>query len=138
MVVIPSPWSWPTLFILGWLAWRFGKTLQRHKIPLIEQIARVSNPQLTPGLCRYTRFLTALWCVYFLLVLFTFFVTDKYPLLRSMLAGTGSALLFLIEYWLRPHLFKGIPFPDLPTQIADTWRIWNAKTPATLSDQPNP
>ncbi|WJJ92888.1 hypothetical protein [Neopusillimonas aromaticivorans] len=138
MVVIPSPWSWPTLCILGWLAWRFGKTLQHQKIPLIEQIARVSTPQLTPGLCRYTRFLTALWCAYFLLLLISFFVTDQHTLLRSMFAGAGSALLFLIEYWLRPHLFKGIAFPDLPTQIADTWRIWNAKTAITLSDPPEP
>ena len=137
-MVMPSPWSWPTLCILGWLAWRFGKTLQRSNTPLIEQIARASTPQLTTGLCRYTRFLTALWCIYFLVAISAFFISTHHPLLRGLLIGSGSIMLFLIEYWLRPYLFKGITFPGLRTQIVDTWQVWNKMTAANALGQPDP
>ena len=34
---------------------------------MIERIARVGNPALPPALCRYTRRLTAVWCIYFVI-----------------------------------------------------------------------
>lgn len=137
MIALPSPWSWPTLLVLGWLAWRFGKTLRYRETPLIEQIARVSTPGLTPELIRYARLLTTIWSFYFLIAFSTFFVAAYPPLPHGVLVSVGSICLFLLEFWIRPHLFKGVTFPDLPTQIADTWRVWNKKTTATPTGKPD-
>ena len=53
------------MLVLLWLAVFFGRTLRAGAVPLIERVARVGKPDLSPALCRYTRGLTALWTVYF-------------------------------------------------------------------------
>jgi uncharacterized membrane protein len=50
---------------LLWLAFFFGRTLRAGDMPLIERVARIGKPDLSAALCRYTRRLTALWCIYF-------------------------------------------------------------------------
>jgi uncharacterized membrane protein len=92
--------------------------------PLIEQIARVSEPAMTPPMCRYTRLLTAIWCGYFVVA----------SLISASLGGAisgmglwvllGSALLFAGEHQLRPRLFPGQAFPGLLQQVRDTWSVW--------------
>ena len=48
------------VLVLLWLAVFFGRSLRAGVVPLIERIARVGKPDLSPALCRYTRRLTAL------------------------------------------------------------------------------
>ena len=113
----------PTLVLL-WLAFLFGRTLQRSEVPLIERIARLGKPVLSAALCRYTRALTALWCLYFVIAA-----------LLPLAAGTGfgtasvgvasiSALLFVGEYWARIFVFfRREPFPGLLQQARDSVRV---------------
>lgn len=96
-------------------------------MPLIEQIARLRISELPLSLCRYTRFLTALWCVYFLSAIVLILTSAQQLGIFSLAVGIGSVTLFFAEFWLRPHLFKGMTFPNLPDQIRDTWQVWNRK-----------
>jgi uncharacterized membrane protein len=110
--------------MLGWLAVFFGRTLRPGQTPLIERIARVSDPAMTPPLRRYTRRLTAIWCVYFVIAaLISVSLGDVFPG-TGVLVLLGSAMLFVGEHRLRPHLFPGQAFPGLLQQVRDTWSVW--------------
>ena len=125
--------------MLGWLAVFFGRTLRAGQTPLIERIARVSDPALSPPLCRYTRRLTALWCGYFVVAaLLSVSLGDVVPV-AGVLVWLGSALLFVGEHRLRPRLFPGQAFPGLVQQVRDTWSVWHprqADARLTLSCRP--
>jgi len=113
--------------VLLWLAVFFGRTLRRGATPLIERIARQSNPALPAALCRYTRRLTALWCAYFLAAaLLTAVVNAAYAQL-SLAVWSGTVLLFVGERWVRPWLFPGEVFPGLLQQLRDTWGVWRTR-----------
>jgi uncharacterized membrane protein len=110
--------------VLGWLAYFFGRTLLPGRVPLIERIARVREPDLPPSLRRYTRRLTAVWCAYFLLAALLVF-TAALPLWwTSALAWTGAAILFIGEHRIRPRLFPNRSFPRLAEQLRDTVSVW--------------
>ena len=113
--------------MLGWLAFFFGRTLAPGQVPLIEQVARLSEPQMTPALCRYTRLLTALWCAYFVLAALLSVAVAVAGLAgtTSALVWLGTAVLFAGERWLRPRFFPGHTFPGLAQQLRDTWRVWH-------------
>jgi uncharacterized membrane protein len=120
-------WRAASFLMLGWLAVFFGRTLAPGQTPLIEQIARVSDPAMTAPLRRYTRQLTMLWCGYFVTAaLISFFLGDAIPRTGVMVL-LGSAMLFVGEHLLRPHLFPGQIFPGLLQQIRDTWSVWHPR-----------
>ncbi|OHV10554.1 hypothetical protein [Kushneria phosphatilytica] len=56
--------AWPVLINLG-LAGLFAASLRPGSMPLIERIARRSEPELPASGVRYTRRVTALWCGFF-------------------------------------------------------------------------
>ena len=118
-------WHALTAAALAWLGIFFGRTLAPGKMPMIERIARVSEPQLKPVLVRYTRRLTLAWCVYFfagaLLTLALYSV--RFPL--GLCFALGSAAFFVGEHSLRPHLFPGERFPGLVQQVRDTLKAWH-------------
>lgn len=117
-------WRALSALILGWLAYFFGRTLRRGQVPLIERIARVSDPELPPALCRYTRRLTALWTIYFVAA-GLLSIGVRLPFWwTGVLVWLGAISLFVGEHRLRPHLFPGRSFPSLAQQIHDTARIW--------------
>jgi uncharacterized membrane protein len=128
-----------TPVVLLWLAWFFGRTLRRGDTPLIERIARRSTPDMTPGLCRYTRGLTALWCVYFVAAAAITALSQVADLRAygrtSLVVWGGTVLLFVGERWLRPLLFPKQAFPGLLQQLRDTWSIWR---PARRSESDPP
>ena len=110
--------------VLLWLAYFFGRTLRAGATPLIERIARHSNPALPPPLCRYTRRLTALWCAYFVIAAaMTAAASIAYGPV-SLAVWTGTIVLFVGERLIRPKLFPGQVFPGLAQQLRDTWSIW--------------
>jgi len=114
--------------VLLWLAYFFGRTLRRGATPLIEQIARRGKPAMSDALCRYTRWLTGLWCAYFVVAaLVTAFnnVAGVHAYARaSLVVWGGTVLLFVGERWIRPLIFRGESFPGLIQQVRDTWSIW--------------
>jgi len=117
-------WRAVSFLVLGWLAVFFGRTLAPGQTPLIERIARISDPAMTPPLCRYTRRLTAVWCGYFVIAaLISVSLGNAFPGM-GVLVLLGSAILFVGEHRLRPHLFPGQAFPGLVQQVRDTWSVW--------------
>ena len=56
---VASVWRGLSVLVLSWLALFFGRTLAPGQVPLIERIARVSDPELKPELARYTPKLAA-------------------------------------------------------------------------------
>jgi len=109
--------------MLGWLAIFFGRTLRAGQTPLIEQIARVSEPDMPPALCRYTRWLTAIWCAWFVFAA-CISVAGAGFLRISAMTWAGTLLLFIGERVLRPFLFPGRVFPGLVQQCRDTLQVW--------------
>jgi uncharacterized membrane protein len=109
-----------------WLAVFFRRTLRAGEVPLIERVARIDKPSLTAVLCRYTRALTASWCVYFAAAI------------TAALGGRGfgqasaavtvlSALLFAGEHCIGRLIFPGASFPRLIQQVRDTAAVWRPK-----------
>ncbi|HEY8049230.1 MAG TPA: hypothetical protein VIE63_08660 [Ramlibacter sp.] len=118
-------WHAVTAAALAWLGIFFGRTLAPGKMPMIERIARVSEPDLNPALALYTRRLTIVWCGYFCAgaLLAAALLATAYPV--GLLFGAGSAALFVGEHWLRHRLFPGQPFPNLVQQVRDTIKAWH-------------
>jgi uncharacterized membrane protein len=117
-------WRAASVVALAWLAVFFGRTLLAGRVPLIERIARVSEPDLPQPLRRYTRRLTAVWCAYFVLAALLAMTTGLSSFGGGAWVWAGSALLFVGEHWLRPRLFPGRTFPGLVQQLRDTWSVW--------------
>lgn len=126
-------WSWvvaglryvPPLVLL-WLGFVFGRSLRAGATPLIERIARRSNAALPAPLCRYTRHLTAVWCVYFVVAAGLGAAAHPGYWRLSLALWVGTALLFVGERWVRAWLFPGEAFPGLRQQLRDTWSVWRS------------
>lgn len=117
-------WRAVNVTVLVWLAIFFGRTLRTGQMPLIERIARTSDPELPPPLCRYTRRLTAFWSAYFI-VSASLSIAARLPLgWTGAVIWLGSIVLFVGEHRLRPYLFPGQSFPGLVQQLRDTWYVW--------------
>ena len=115
-------------FVLLWLAFFFGRTLQPGEVPLIERIARASMPPLSPALRRYTRGLTAAWCGYFLFAALLAVAANAGFRAASFGVASASALFFVGEYWLRRQiLFRDQAFPGLIQQVRDTAAVWRLR-----------
>ena len=114
--------------VLLWLAFFFGRTLRAGQVPLIERIARRGNPALGAALCRYTRRLTAIWCVWFI-VAAVLSVTARLPYgILSLVVWGGTVLLFVGERLIRPWFFPAEVFPGLVQQVRDTLSIWRPRS----------
>ena len=63
----PAEWLLfiPPILINGMLAWLFGRTLVRGRVPLIARFALMEQGTLTAELAAYTRMLTWLWTLLF-------------------------------------------------------------------------
>lgn len=125
MAIDPAlAWRGISLLMLGWLVFFFGRTLRPGREALITRIARVSDPALPPHLVRYTRRLTGIWCAYFLVAAIACAAIAPAAAWMGALVWTGTALLFIVEHWMRPRLFPGERFPGLRQQLQDTLRVW--------------
>ena len=114
--------------VLLWLAVFFGRTLRPGEVPLIERVARIGKPDLSPVLCRYTRGLTAAWCAYFVVGAVLTVAASLGFSQASIGVAALSALLFVGEHWIRRRiLFPGEYFPDLIQQIRDTVAVWRPR-----------
>lgn len=119
-----TPWHAVPIAVLLWLAFFFGRTLRRGSVPLIEQIARLSEQELPAPICRYTRRLTAIWCGYFVASALVSLVARLPFGWTSALISSGAVLLFVSEHRLRRRFFPDRKFPGLVQQLRDTWIVW--------------
>lgn len=95
-------------------------------MPLIERVARIGKPDLSAALCRYTRRLTALWCIYFVVT-----AAASLGFQQASLGVASVSLVFFVgEYWVRRRLFPSEVFPDLAQQVRDTARVWRPRSGA--------
>ena len=114
----------PGLLLL-WLALFFGRTLRKGEVPLIERVARVGKPTLSPVLCRYTRGLTVMWCGYFAVAALLSIVGELGFRQASVGVAVLSVALFVGENWVRRLLlFRDEPFPGVVQQVRDTIQVW--------------
>lgn len=121
-------WRAASTLGLTWLAFFFGRTLLAGHIPIIEQFARVSTPDLSPALCVYMRRLTGVWCFYFILAAVIPWWAGRSVISIGALIWTGTIVLFVGERILRPLFFPGQKFPGLLQQVSDTWHVWHRKS----------
>lgn len=116
--------------VLLWLAFFFGRTLCAGDMPLIERVARIGKPDLSPVLCRYTRWLTTLWCIYFVVAAALTAAASLGFEQVSLGVAAVSLVLFVGEYWMRRRLFPQEVFPGFVQQIRDTVRVWRPRSGA--------
>jgi uncharacterized membrane protein len=116
----------PTLVLL-WLALSFGRTLRAGQMPLIERVARIGKPALSAPLCRYTRGLTIVWCIYFVVAAMAAAFGGWAFAQASVAATTFSAVLFAGEHSIRRLIFPEESFPGLIQQIRDTVAVWRPR-----------
>lgn len=89
----------------------FGLSL-RSNMPLVERLARLRDPSLPPEGVRYTRQVTKIWSLYFLLSAAAALFTALYGNLRlwtlwnGMIAYLLTGLLLAGEWLLRQRLMK--------------------------------
>ena len=100
----PAEWLLlvPPILINGMLAWLFGRTLVRGRVPLIARFAVMEQGTLSAELAAYTRALTWLWTLLFIAA----------ALLSAALAMSGhrdawSLFTNFINYLLVAALFLG-------------------------------
>lgn len=116
-----------TAFML-WLALRFGLSLRAARVPIIEQIARLSEPSLSPKHQSYVRCLTWVWCVYFLIVALVMLIgIISFPW-GGVIVALSSIVLFVLEYKIRFYIFPKQSFPSLLTQVKHTYRVWSGSS----------
>jgi uncharacterized membrane protein len=122
-----SFWWLASIAMLGWLAFFFGRTLRPGGAPLIERIASIGDPAMTPALRRYTRRLTAVWSAYFVLAALLCLAAGPSWAGAGAWVWVGTVVLFVGEHRLRPRLFPGKSFPGLVQQVRDTWAVWHPR-----------
>jgi uncharacterized membrane protein len=89
------------------LALGFGITLRQGATPLITGLAATVHRQFTPAMQAYTRWLTGLWCAYFLgmvVLSFAIYLLAPWPLWSifcNLLTPLFAVLLFVVEHLLR-------------------------------------
>ncbi|MES2673018.1 MAG: hypothetical protein V4660_02205 [Pseudomonadota bacterium] len=89
----------------------FGRTLLAGRIPLITAISDAARGPLTPAMQKYTRLLTQLWCVIFLiLILWSIILAflqrpDLWSWFTNVINYGLVGAFFVIEFMVRKKLF---------------------------------
>lgn len=61
----PQMLRWYPVLISGFMLTLFGLSLM-HGMPVVERLARLTDPELPDVAVRYTRHVTQIWCLFFL------------------------------------------------------------------------
>lgn len=97
------------------LLWLFGRTLLRGREPLVSQISRHINGQLSPDVAVYTRHVTIAWCIFFALqvvvslLLYTFAPLAAWSFFINVLNLPLLILMFVGEKAYRTARFPNHP-----------------------------
>ncbi|MBX7114709.1 MAG: hypothetical protein K1X64_10320 [Myxococcaceae bacterium] len=103
---------WYPVLVNATLLAIFGASLAKPP-SVVERLARLTRPRLSPSAIRYTRNVTAVWCAFFVvngtLALITAACAsfDVWSLYNGVLAYLGMGLIFAVELMVRQrHLRK--------------------------------
>jgi uncharacterized membrane protein len=102
----------PPVLINAMLAWLFGRTLVRGRVPLIARFAMMEQGTLSAELAAYTRTLTWVWTLLFITAaLFSFALAmsghrDAWSLFTNFINYLLVAALFLGEFAYRRLRFR--------------------------------
>lgn len=119
------------------LLWLFGRTLLYGREPLITRLARRVHGSLAPNMERYTRNVTAAWCVFSAMqlmvsaILLMFSTLETWSLFVNILNAPLIALMFLCEYIYRIVRFPGHPH----VSIVQSWREFAKDASATTTQK---
>jgi uncharacterized membrane protein len=97
------------------LLWLFGRTLVQGREPLISQISRHINGELKPEVAGYTRIVTQVWCVFFVLevvislLLYVFAPVAAWSFFINVLNLPLLVLMFVGE-----KAYRTLRFPNHP------------------------
>ncbi len=100
---------WYPVLISGFMLALFGLSL-KYGPPMVERLARLSEPELPDNAIRYTRQVTIAWCVFFLCngllaAALTLWAPLSWWMLYNGLISYGlMGLLFAIEWLLRQRV----------------------------------
>jgi uncharacterized membrane protein len=89
------------------LALTFGVTLRAGATPLISGLAATVHQQFTPAMQAYTRWLTGLWCAYFVgmvvlsVAIYWLAPWSWWSFFCNLLTPVFAVLLFVVEHLLR-------------------------------------
>lgn len=111
-LAVPGPWLYlgQHVGIHLFLALAFGGTLRPGHTALITQLARRVHREFTPAMAAYTRQLTIMWTLYFVvtatlsLLLYAFASFDAWALFANLLTPIAVAVVFVGEHWIRYRL----------------------------------
>lgn len=124
------------------LAALFGASLLGSGDALVTRLARfVSEGDLSPRHLRYTRQVTAVWAVFFVLnalvstALFLFASREVWSLHANVLTGPLVGLVFLVEVLCRRAVLPPHERPSL-SAVVRAWRAVGQHRPADPRSQP--
>jgi uncharacterized membrane protein len=109
------------------LALVFARTLAAGREPLCGYFARMVHGELSPGIERYTRQLTAAWSLFFVMMAATssalFFgaTLQTWSTFANFLTAPLTALMFVAEYLVRRCLHPDMQHADIFAGIQAFW-----------------
>lgn len=117
----------PPILISSTLLWYFSRTLRQGHEPLITTLARKVFGEQDPEVLVYTRRVTQIWSLFFLvmllecLLLALFAPVEVWSLFANLLNYVFIALLFMLEFTYRRMRFAQRSSPsELLQQLRDT------------------
>jgi uncharacterized membrane protein len=105
----PQLLRWYPVLISGFMLTLFGLSLMRG-MPLIERLARLTEPDLPIVAIRYTRQVTCVWCLFFLFngliaaVLTLWAPLSWWTLYTGLIAYGLMGVLFAVEWMVRQRV----------------------------------
>lgn len=105
----PQLLRWYPVLVNSFLLALFGASLLRG-MPMAERLARLREPQLPPRAVRYTRRVTQVWCVFFLVNgliaagLTLWAPLSWWTLYNGLIAYAAMGLLFAVEWRIRQRV----------------------------------
>jgi len=105
----PQLLRWYPVLISTFMLTLFGASLLQG-MPMAERLARLRDPELPPQAVRYTRRVTEVWCLFFLLngltaaSLTLWAPLSWWTLYNGVIAYAAMGLLFAIEWLIRQRV----------------------------------
>ena len=131
-IILGLPHLVTNLFLL----WFFARTLKVGRTSLITAIALRVHGSLTPDIALYTRHVTWLWCLFFILQLllsvglYTFTTLPVWSTFINVLNGPLIALMFVCEY-----TYRVLRYRDHRSSIFSGLQFFSRETPASKSSK---
>lgn len=105
----PQLLRWYPVLVNTFMLALFGASLL-HGMPLVERLARLQEPQLPPAAVRYTRQVTQVWCLFFVIngliaaSLTLWAPLSWWTLYNGVIAYAAMGLLFAVEWRVRQRV----------------------------------